>query len=274
MKQVKFGPRRSGRYSWCVGIPGQVVRGEYRVVRPIARGAVATVYLAFDRKGRPHAVKVFPEGYAQRADREWQVGRSLDHPNVNPVLDRLDVGELPAVLLAYAPGRRLSERGHDPEGFMPIFHQLMAALAHVHERGFVHRDVKPENVIVSRDDRARLIDFDLAGPRDEETARLRLGTLAYIAPEQVRGEGVSPATDVYAAGILLFWGLTGELPYVGPVPKVLSAHLHDPLPRAPGFDPESALGRVLTRMVAKDPGDRYPNAGAALAALQGAAPLS
>lgn len=250
-----------------MSLPGRVLLDEYRVIRPIARGAVATVYLALDAQGRPFAVKVFPEGYATRADREWQVGRALAHPNVNPVLERLDVDRYPAVLLAFAPGRRLSEQPAGPGGFLAVFKQLLAALGHMHARGYVHRDVKPENVIVDEEGRARLIDFDLAGPQSERIERLRLGTIAYIAPEQVRGENVSPATDVYAAGVILYWGLTGELPYVGSPEAVMQSHLHAPLPEAEGFEPASGLGRVLSRMVAKDPAKRYPDAAAVLEAL-------
>ena len=240
----------------------------YRVIRPIARGAVATVYLALDGHGRPFAVKIFPEGYAARADREWRVGGALEHPNVNPVRERLDVDCYPAVLLDYAPGRRLSDQPLEPDDFLEVFKQLLAALGHMHDRGWVHRDVKPENVIVDEHGHARLIDFDLAGPRNERTERLRLGTIAYIAPEQVRGENVSPATDVYAAGVILYWGLTGELPYVGSPASVMRSHLHEPLPRVEGLDPSTDLGRVLARMVAKDPSERYANASAALEALE------
>ncbi len=248
-------------------VPGRVLLERYRVVRPIAQGAVATVHLAFDSDGRPFAVKVFPEGYAARADREWQVGRALDHPNINPVLERLDVDANPAVLLAYAPGERLSNLRSGRQPFLPLFRQLIAALAHMHERGLVHRDVKPENVIVSEDGRARLIDFDLSGPHNEAIGSLRLGTIAYIAPEQVRGQHSTPASDVYAAGVILYWGLTGELPYVGPPQVVMESHLSEPLPQAAGYEPESPLGELLGRMVAKDPAKRFPDAAAVLAAL-------
>lgn len=244
-----------------------MVLDEYRIVRPIARGAVATVYLAFDGQGRPFAVKVFPEGYSTRADREWRVGRALQHPNVNPVLARLDIDRHPAVLLDYAPGYRLSEEPPPPPNFLSVFRQLLAALGHMHERGYVHRDVKPENVIVNPQGRARLIDFDLSGPKHEPTQSLRLGTIAYIAPEQVRGESLTPASDVYAAGVILYWGLTGELPYVGAPQAVMESHLNAPLPAAKGYEPESELGEVLGRMVAKDPEARYSDATAVLRAL-------
>ena len=234
------------------------------MVRPIARGAVSTVYLAFDDGGTPYAVKVFPRGFAARADREWRVGSSLSHPNVNPVQRRFDIGEYPAVLMDLVPGSRLSDFPRmSKEGFGGIFAQLLAALAHLHERGFVHRDVKPENLIVDESGTARLIDFDLSGPEDEPTGRLRLGTIAYIAPEQVRGERVTPASDLYAAGVILYWGLTGELPFVGDPRVVMNHHLHSPLPDSESGD--AALDAFLKRLVAKDPAARYPSATAALA---------
>lgn len=249
-----------------VGLPGKRLLGQYSIVRPIAHGAVATVYLAFDDAGSPYAVKVFPRGFAARADREWRVGHALNHEHVNPVLERFDIDDYPAVLMEYAPGSRLSDMPQLPaDRFLNIFFQLLAALAHLHELGFVHRDVKPENLIVDSDDTARLIDFDLSGPQDEPVGKLRLGTIAYIAPEQVRGEGISPASDLYAAGVILYWGLTGELPYVGDPRAVMNSHLHDPLPEREGIVNGSPLDSFLTRLTAKDPADRFQNAGEALA---------
>jgi len=243
--------------------------GHYRIVRPIAHGAVATVYLAFDDSGTPYAVKVFPRGFAARADREWRVGSTLRHEHVNPVLERFDIDEYPAVLMEFAPGARLSDMPRmPPERFLGIFAQLLAALAHLHDVGFVHRDVKPENLIVNIDDSARLIDFDLSGPVDEPVGRLRLGTIAYIAPEQVRGEGITPASDLYAAGVILYWGLTGELPYVGDPRAVMKSHLHDPLPVRDGFGAGGPLDGFLEKLVAKDPADRFQNAGQALAEFE------
>jgi len=243
--------------------------GRYSVVRPIAHGAAATVYLAFDDAGSPFAVKVFPRGFAARADREWRVGRALRHQHVNPVLERFDIDEYPAVLTAFVPGSRLSDMPRlEQSRFLHIFSQLLQALAHLHDLGFVHRDVKPENLIVDRDDHARLIDYDLSGPQDEPVGRLRLGTIAYIAPELVRGEGVSPASDLYAAGIILYWGLTGELPFVGDPRAVMKSHLHDPLPALEGAGAGRELDEFLNRLVAKDPAGRFQHAGAALEALR------
>ncbi len=252
-----------------MAIVGALLKGRYRVVRPIARGAVATVYLAFDRFGTPYALKVFPKGLDARADREWRVGRALSHPNVNPVLERMEVAGHPAVLLAYAPGERLSDwRNAYPKApFLPVFRQLLAALAHLHAQGLVHRDVKPENLVINKSGAARLIDFDLSGPRNERIVRLRLGTLAYLSPEETYGRAPSPASDVYAAGVVLYWGLFGELPFVGPPREVLKAHREAPVPRPPTLDPESTLWAYLERMLAKRPEDRFPDAGSALKAL-------
>ncbi len=258
-----------------MAIVGTLLAGGYRVVRPIARGAVATVYLAFDRFGTPYALKVFPKGMEARAEREWRVGRALEHENVNPVLERFVVADHPAVLLAYAPGERLSDWRLARPGrpFLPVFRQLLEALGHMHRQGLVHRDVKPENLVVSESGTARLIDFDLSGPQQEPLARVRLGTLAYLSPEETRGAAPSPASDVYSAGVVLYWGLFGELPFVGSPREVVLAHRNLP-PRPPeGQAVSPALWRYLERLLAKDPGDRYPDAIAALKDLPPAGDL-
>ena len=245
-----------------MAIVGALLANRYRVVRPIARGAIATVYLAFDRFGTPYALKVFPKGRDARAIREWRVGRSLNHPNINPVLERFAIEDHPALLLAYAPGERLSDwrLAFPRRPFLPVFRQLLEALAHMHHRGLVHRDVKPENVVVSKSGNARLIDFDLSGPEDERLARVRLGTLAYLSPEETYGAPPTPASDVYSAGILLYWGLFGELPFVGSPMEVLRAHREEP-PRPPrGATLPHRLWAYLERLLAKDPKARYANA--------------
>ncbi len=253
----------------AVAIVGAVLEGRYRVIRPIARGAVATVYLTFDRYGTPYALKVFPPGYRARAEREWRVGRRLDHPNVNRVLARLEIEGRPAVLLAYAPGERLSDwrATHPGAAFLPVFRQLLAALAHLHRRRIVHRDVKPENLVVAKSGSARLIDFDLSGPVGERLPRVRLGTLGYLAPEETLGAAPTPTSDVYAAGVVLYWGLFGELPFVGPPDEVVRAHRERPPEPPPGVTPEPAVWAYLTRILAKSPGERFQDAGEALSAL-------
>lgn len=244
--------------------------GEYRVIRPIARGAISTVYLAFDRFGAPYAIKVFPRGLEARAEREWVVGSRLRHPHINPALLRLSVpseqegeAERPAVLLAFAPGERLSE--HEDKS-LGIFKQLLEALAHMHQQGFVHRDVKPDNLVVDGVGNMRLVDFDLSGLIGERfSKRIRVGTIGYLAPEQIMGETPYPAADVYSAGVILYWMLLGELPFSGSPSEVLEAHLKHPPPRL--HEIEGPMRGFLGRMLAKHPKTRLRNGQEALEAF-------
>lgn len=253
----------------AVELAGKTLLDRYRVVRPLGQGALATVYLAFDRFGTPYALKVFPKGAEGRRNREFWVGKQLDHPNLNPVLESLDLEEGPALLLAYAPGEEMGRwmlrRPEQPRALF-VFRQLLMALAHMHERGLVHRDVKPENIIVAGTDEARLVDFDLSGPALEAFKKpLRVGTLPYLAPEQVLGKSPGPEADIYAAGIILYWILSGEHPFVGAPEEVMLGHLQDPVPPIPGLEAEAAA--FLERLLAKRPEERFPNAREALKAL-------
>ncbi|WP_299427123.1 serine/threonine-protein kinase [uncultured Meiothermus sp.] len=258
-----------------VGLAGITLEGRYKVIRPIARGAVATVYLAFDIHGTPYALKVFPRGFEGRADREWKIGHQLKHPHINPVLARLSVPhdgvEQPAVLLAFAPGSRLSEwRKDNPSKMLRVFQHLLEALAHMHSQSLVHRDVKPDNLVVDGTGEARLVDFDLSGPQSERfSQKVRLGTIAYIAPEQIRGQSPTPASDMYSAGVLLYWALAGELPFVGEPVEVMNAHLNQeppPLIATPdtGLRVTTELQSYLDRLISKDVTRRYASAMEAL----------
>jgi serine/threonine protein kinase len=246
----------------AVSLAGKTLLKRYRVVRPLGQGALATVYLAFDPFGTPYALKLFPKGAEARRNREFWVGKRLDHPNLNPVLEKLDLEEGPALLLAYAPGeemeRWMGRRPGKPRA-LQVFRQLLLALAHMHAKGLVHRDVKPENIIVAGTDEARLVDFDLSGPVAEAFKKpLRVGTLPYLAPEQVLGQSPGPEADVYAAGVILYWILSGEHPFVGAPEEVLLGHLKAPVPPLPGLGERERA--YLERLLAKRPesGSRTP----------------
>lgn len=252
-----------------VSLAGKTLLERYRVVRPLGQGALATVYLAFDPFGTPYALKVFPKGAEARRDRELWVGKRLSHPNLNPVLEALDLEEGPALLLAYAPGeemgRWMRRRPERPQALF-VFRQLLSALAHMHEKGLVHRDVKPENLIVAGTLEARLVDFDLSGPALEAFKKpLRVGTLPYLAPEQVLGQSPGPEADVYAAGVILYWVLSGEHPFVGAPEEVLLGHLRETVPPLPGLG--QAERAYLERLLAKRPEERFPTAKEALKAF-------
>ncbi|APD09386.1 MULTISPECIES: serine/threonine-protein kinase [Thermus] len=249
-----------------VSLTGKVLLEKYRVIRLLGQGALASVFLAFDRFGTPYALKVFPKGAEARRDRELWVGQRLSHPNINPVLEALDLEEGPALLLAYAPGEEMGRwmlRRPERKRALLVFRQLLSALAHMHERGLVHRDVKPENIIVAGTDEARLVDFDLSGPALEAFKKpLRVGTLPYLAPEQVLGQSPGPEADVYAAGVILYWILAGEHPFVGAPEEVLWGHLKGAIPPIPGLEPEQEA--FLGRLLAKQPAKRFPTAKEAL----------
>lgn len=262
-----------------MGLAGVTLEGRYKIIRPIARGALATVYLAFDDARIPYALKVFPKGFEGRADREWRIGHHLQHPHINPVLERLSIAiegeECPAVLLAYAPGTPLSEwRKKHPEKALMVFDELLQALAHIHRNGIVHRDIKPDNLVVDSNGNLRLLDFDLSGPVGERFKQpLRMGTIAYIAPEQIRGQLPTPASDIYSAGILLYWLISAELPFMGEPQEVMQAHLNQPLPQM-RVDPVTRvvltpnLLEFLSKMVAKNAAERFTHGQEALTAFR------
>jgi serine/threonine protein kinase len=260
-----------------VGIPGTVLLERYRVVRPFARGASSVVYLAFDLFGAPYAVKLYPPNLASRADREYLVGKGLDHRNLNPVLERVTVDGQPGVLMPFAPGERLSDHvmHHGPGGFLEVFTQTLEALAHLHARGLVHRDLKPENLVVAPGEtglEAKLIDYDLAGPVNEVfRERIAAGTVAYISPEAARGQPLTPSADLYGAGVLLYWGITGQLPFDGEAKEVLRSHalVVPPHPREVREDGRAhPLDGVVMRLLEKNPTRRYLNAHATLEAVR------
>ena len=270
-----WNPRSGSRpaaLSWAgVNVIGTRFGEGLQVLREIGKGAVARVYLVSD--GRlAKAAKLFPPEYRQRAERELSIGHGLDHPHVNAVDSGVEVRGYPGVLMPLVTGERLGRwlagrPGH--AAFLRTMHGVLDGIRYLHGEGVVHRDLKPENILVDRHGNARLVDFDLAVRVGEPQPRATLaGTVAYLSPEQARGEAVTPASDLYAVGVILYWGLTGELPFTGSVGEVMAAHSKHTVPPPSQLDP--ALERydpLLTRLLAKDPAARYPGAAEALAAL-------
>jgi serine/threonine protein kinase len=223
-------------YLKVMPLAGTLVDGQYRLVRPLGRGASSVVYFAVGKDGLAYAVKLFPPELKHHAEREYRNGAGLDHPRLARVLAATTVQNHPSLVLDFARGQvmfsryvhRPSLRLHPQLGgvnFEPVqaanerrsylltLVHLLDALTHLHSVGTVHRDVKPENIIVDADGSARLVDFDLSGPVGERfVSPLRIGTAAFLSPEAVVGEPLGPESDLYGVGILLHWGLYGELP--------------------------------------------------------------
>jgi serine/threonine protein kinase len=267
----------------------------YRVDSRVGRGGMGVVYRATDLSlDRTVALKVLAEdlakepGFQRRFVTESKLAASLDHPNVVPIYA---AGEFEGVLyiaMRFVPGHDLrtllrEEERLEPERAARLVAQVASALDAAHAHGLVHRDVKPANVLVTAEDHVYLTDFGLSKrvAADSEATRtgMVLGTLDYVAPEQIRGETIGPFTDVYSLGCMAVHLLTGQVPFpVTTEEGKLWAHFSQP-PPAPGARVDGLGTRfdgIVARAMAKRPQDRYPAAGvfgaAMLAATAPAAP--
>ncbi|WHP18103.1 Stk1 family PASTA domain-containing Ser/Thr kinase [Cellulomonas sp. ES6] len=268
---------------------GRLVDGRYQVVSRIARGGMATVYLAVDRRlDRDVALKVMhphlAEGtaganFVARFRREARAAARLTHPGLVGVYDQGVDGETSYLTMEYVDGvnlrRHLAERGSLSVGeALGVAEQVLDALAAAHRAGLVHRDVKPENVLLASDGRVKVTDFGLARAVTEVTSTTTgtvFGTVAYLAPELVLHGGSDARTDVYAAGVLLYEMITGAQPFTGETPiQIAFQHVNSDVP-APS-DTASWLPVEVDELVgalsAREPDDRPADAGAALALLR------
>jgi predicted Ser/Thr protein kinase/membrane protein YdbS with pleckstrin-like domain len=262
-----------------------VLAGRYRLIAPLGEGGMAAVYCARDlRLNREVAVKVLRDeltrdpDFLGRFEREAQVVASLSHPNIVPVYD---VGEEQGsrfIVMEYVRGRTLKEAIEAGGPFsadraVEIMLCVLDALTHAHERGLIHRDVKPQNILIAPSGDARLADFGIAHLVDSSSTRTAaiLGSAHYLSPEQARGAEATPASDVYACGIVLFEALAGYPPFNGPnALAIANHHVHTPPPsiRELRGDVPAAVANSIERALAKDPAARYPSAAEFAAALQ------
>jgi eukaryotic-like serine/threonine-protein kinase len=250
------------------------VAGRYELVRPLGRGAMAVVDLARDVElDRRVAVKRLAEHLARDGDlrarflREARLAARLAHPNVVRIFDVGEDGGTPFIAMEYVDGETLADllarRGALPaDEAAGLGVQLCRGLASAHAAGLVHRDVKPQNLLLGRDGVLKLGDFGVA--RGADATRLTqagtvLGTAAYLAPEQARGEEVTAAADVYAAGTVLYELLTGAPPRAG----ASLAELGVPVEVQPPAGAPPALARVLVACLAPEPRARPSAAEAA-----------
>ena len=248
---------------------------ELIIEQELGRGGMAAVFLAFDPAlERRVAIKLLlPEiagdqDVAERFLREGRTVASLQHPNVVSVYSVRGGQGTNAIVMQFVDGRSL-DTVVSVQPLLPlqaaglILSQVSAGLQHAHERGVIHRDVKPANVLISRDGRAVVSDFGIARRNDGSAATktgMVLGTWDYMSPEQRSGERVMPATDQYALGVMAFELLTGTLPFTGDLGAVMRAHMLDAPPSLRGIRPEipRAVESLVLRMLAKTPEDRWP----------------
>ncbi|MFF4042612.1 Stk1 family PASTA domain-containing Ser/Thr kinase [Streptomyces sp. NPDC001816] len=260
---------------------GQVLDGRYRVDARIAVGGMATVYRALDtRLDRVLALKVMHPtlaadgSFVERFIREAKSVARLAHPNVVQVFDQGTDGSYVYLAMEYVAGCTLRdvlrERGAlQPRAALDILEPVLAALGAAHRAGFVHRDMKPENVLIGDDGRVKVADFGLVRSVDTVTSTTGavLGTVSYLAPEQIEQGTADPRVDVYACGVVLYEMLTGGKPHSGDSPaQVLYKHIHEDVPPpsalVPGLPYE--LDELVASATARTPDIRPQDAAALL----------
>ncbi len=253
---------------------GQVIGGRYELTRVVGSGGMSTVHCAFDTLlERNVALKILhdqygeDEEYVERFRREARAVAQLSHPNIVTVIDRGEEDGKQFIVFELVEGENLKElveRG----GPLPVRRvlelglEVARALAFAHAQGLVHRDVKPQNVLLNEDGRAKVTDFGIVRSLDAvghtETGTV-LGTSHYIAPEQARGEPVDAQTDVYSFGVVLYELLAGEVPYPGDnFLSVAMKHVNEPVPSVLDARPDTPirLASLIERSLAKEPADR------------------
>ena len=255
-----------------------VLGGRYELLRRLAQGGMASVYLARDQQLDRHvALKMLhPQfatdpTFAERLRREAHAAAGLSHPNIVGVYDWGRQGDRYFIVMEYVSGHSLgaiiAARGAlDPNAATAVAFEVAAALAFAHRAGIVHRDVKPQNVLLSADGHVKVTDFGIATMMGAgasagltETGTV-VGTAAYLSPEQAQGEPTDARSDLYSLGVVLYEMLAGSPPFRGDTPVAVAyQHVQDPPPPlghvATGVP--RALERITMRLLAKDPDDRY-----------------
>ncbi len=265
--------------------PETIIDGRYRVISRLGSGGMADVYLAQDQLlGREVAVKVLHHHFAEdqefveRFRREASSAAALSHPNIVGIFDRGEWNGTYYIAMEYVPGRALKaivrEGGPiEPIAAIDIVVQILRAARFAHRRGVIHRDLKPHNVILDEEGRARVTDFGIAraGASDMTLTGSIMGTAQYLSPEQAQGYAVSDSSDLYSVGVILYELLTGVVPFEGETAvaiafKQVSAEPRPPSELNPALPP--SLDAVVLRALAKDPAARYADADELIAALQ------
>lgn len=264
---------------------GDVLEGRYRIETPIARGGMSTVYRCIDlRLGRSVAAKVMDERFIDdpvfrtRFRREARTMAMLSHPCLVNVYDASSDGEHVYLIMELITGgtlrELLDEQGPmQPHAAAAVMRSVLTGLSVAHEAGMVHRDIKPDNVLINGNHQVKLADFGLvrAGAASRHSTDQIVGTVSYLSPEQVTGGDTGPQSDVYSAGLLLFELLTGRTPFSGDTPVAhayqrLNEDVPPPSSKVPSIPAE--FDALLARATARNPEERFADAGEFLAAME------
>lgn len=263
---------------------GDVLEGRYRIDHPIARGGMSTVYRCVDlRLGRAVAAKIMHDRFADdpatrgRFRREARAMAQLSHPNLVGVYDFSSDDGISFLIMELITGGTLrelvAERGPmPPHAATAVMRAVLTGLSVAHAQGLVHRDIKPDNILINGDNRVKVADFGLVrlSSAAEHSTNEIVGTAAYLSPEQVDGSEITPASDVYSAGIVLFELLTGTVPFTGETPLAkayqrITRDVPSPSSRIDGVP--RLFDELVATATARSPEDRFADAGEFLAAL-------
>ena len=250
----------------------------YEIVRMLGQGGMAQVWLARDLEADAEvAIKVLFDHLREdalvieRFRREIVASRKLVSAHIIEIFDLIETEETTALVMEYHPGRDLKEiirreGALAPERALSIMTQLLDGLGAAHSAGIIHRDIKPQNILVDRHDRIKVVDFGLARVDDLigiTTHTTTLGTIEYMAPEQVGALVIDARADLYASGVIFYELLTGKLPYLATTPIAMARmHRDDPIPSARASNPElpEVFDQIIQQAMAKTPQDRFSTA--------------
>jgi serine/threonine-protein kinase len=260
--------------------------GPYRIIEPLGHGGMASVYKAYEAAlDRNVAIKVLPPEFlhdptfAERFRREAKVVARLEHPNIIPIF-AFDIAEgVPWMAMRFVSGGTVSRLLRESSGRLSrervigILRGVSDALDYAHEKGVVHRDVKPHNMLVDEGGRVYLVDFGVAKMVEASSGLTATGVISgtpqYMAPEQITALNVDHRADIYSLGIVAYELLTGRVPFAADTPiAVLMKHVSDPVPLPKPEEVPEPMARTLLQCTAKNPEERWPSAGAFVDALE------
>ena len=257
---------------------GKLLDNRYQLLEYIGAGGMALVYKALDQRTHHFvAVKILKpeynhdEEFLQRFDREALAASKVSHHNIVNLLDVGVEGEYRYIVLEYIEGRTLKdiidEKGAlPPDTAVQIAIRILSALQHMHKNGIIHRDIKPQNILINSEGIVKVSDFGIARMADSATIGredMVMGSVHYFSPEQAQGKEVSAASDIYSVGIVLYEMLTGSVPFDGDTPVAIAMQHVSVEPRPPHIinsDVSPALERVVLKALQKDPAKRYQRA--------------
>lgn len=258
--------------------PGKVINNRFKILAELGKGATSSVYAAQDLKlNRKVALKIIPkkDTLEERVKREIQITANLNHPNIVTLYDFLTSSNFYLAIMELVEGvslrKMLEKRRKLPwDKALYIAIQLLSALEEAHKKSIVHKDIKPENILITREGKVKLTDFGISSLISREKRQAISGTIGYMSPEQITGKYVDETTDIYALGVVLYEMLTGKNPFVAEDLKEAVHRSLNLIPDSPSsIEPTvpKELDSIVLKAMAKDPDFRFQSAAAFKKAL-------